>query len=143
MIISGLDMDFGLNVGGRNCDRAVEWSPALEARNEIGALLGCHAAELQLNAHGVEEIDVLADGGAGILGGLDGRVDGPQRHVLLLCQDLDQLDAARREVSEATAALEQEREERSAKALQLARRNKWRSPINTSANPQSPSQNLP
>src|SRR5579859_2349611 len=85
-----------LDVWGRNCDRAVERSPAFEARHQVGALLGGDAAELQMDAHRVEQIDVLAHGRTRIRGRLDGRVDRPQRHLELFGQHLNQLDAARR-----------------------------------------------
>src|SRR5579859_94577 len=88
--------ELDLDVWGRNCDRAVEWSPALEARHQVGALFGRNAAELQVDAHRVEDVDVLPNGRIWILGGLDGGVDRAQRDIELLGEHLDELDAARR-----------------------------------------------
>jgi hypothetical protein len=43
-----LRVDFDLHIGGRNCDRAVEWSPALEAVDELSPLLLVYSLEVKL-----------------------------------------------------------------------------------------------
>src|SRR6266498_5381968 len=48
---SGLRVELDLDVGGRNCDRAVERSPAFEGRDQLRALLRRDAFELRSEEH--------------------------------------------------------------------------------------------
>src|SRR5215831_14021533 len=50
-----------LNLGGRNCDRAVKRSTPLEAVHQVLGLLLVDAAQLQANLHFVEQVHVWSD----------------------------------------------------------------------------------
>ena len=52
--------EFDLDVWGRNCDRAVEWSTAFEGVEQLPSLLLGDAFHPEAQAHGVEERDVRA-----------------------------------------------------------------------------------
>ena len=44
-----------LDIRGRNCDRTVERSPALEGLDELGALLLRHSLEVKVQTHHIEQ----------------------------------------------------------------------------------------
>jgi len=44
-----------LDIRGRNCDRTVERSPALEGLNELGALLLRDSLEVKVQPNGIEQ----------------------------------------------------------------------------------------
>ncbi len=44
-----------LDIRGRNCDRTVEWSPALEGLDELGALLLGDSLEVKVQPHRIEQ----------------------------------------------------------------------------------------
>jgi hypothetical protein len=54
-----LDVEVDLDIRGRNCDRAVERSPALEECNELGTLLIGYSLQMKLQPDRVEHADVL------------------------------------------------------------------------------------
>src|SRR5262245_20154626 len=85
-----------LDVRGRNCDRAVERSPALEGLDELRPLLRRHAAEVKFQAHAVEHAQVGAHRPAAVLHGLDRGAHGLHGDVLIFRDHLHQLDGAGR-----------------------------------------------
>jgi hypothetical protein len=50
-----LSVELDLDIRGRNCDRPVERSPALEGLDELGALLRRHPLEMKVQPHRVEQ----------------------------------------------------------------------------------------
>jgi hypothetical protein len=87
-------MNFDLDVRGRNCDRAVERSTALEEGDEFRALLLSHTLEVEPQADGIEESDIRADGpGAVHLAG-DRDARPAERDASVLRQHLQKLDTA-------------------------------------------------
>jgi hypothetical protein len=87
-------MNFDLDLRGRNCDRAVERSPSLEAVDQLPTLLLRDSLEVKLQADSVEQADVWTGWLAAILKSLDGHVDRLHRQVLIFGYHLDQLHAA-------------------------------------------------
>ena len=49
-----LSVELDLDIRGRNCDRTVERSPALEGLDELGALLLRHSLEVKVQPNRVE-----------------------------------------------------------------------------------------
>src|SRR3981081_704286 len=74
-------LKFDCHIWGRNCDRAVERSTALEAVDQVLALRLGDAGQLEIDARRVEQVDVGADRRAGVLRRFDRRAHSTQRHV--------------------------------------------------------------
>ena len=71
------DHEFNSNVLGRNCDRAVQRSTALEQINEASALLLAYAFHPKTQVHGVEERNVFTRLAPAVHGATD--IDGNSR----------------------------------------------------------------
>jgi hypothetical protein len=50
-----LSVELDLDIRGRNCDRPIKRSPALEGLDELGALLRRHPLEMKVQPHRVEQ----------------------------------------------------------------------------------------
>src|SRR5260221_14369159 len=87
-------MDFGLNVGGRNCDRAVEGSTAVEEGDQLRTLLRRDAREIEPQIDRVEKGEVLANGIRAVHLSRDRDAGGPQGNPAVFRQDLEELDPA-------------------------------------------------
>src|ERR1700693_3267685 len=87
-------LDLDLNVRGRNCDRSVERSPALEGFDELLALARGDAGEVKSQPNGIEEGDVRANRVGPVHHACDRDARARQRHAPVLRQHLEELDAA-------------------------------------------------
>ena len=68
------DHQFDGDVSGRNCDRAVQRSPALEQIDKTLALLLAYAFHPKTQAYGVEQRDIFARRAGAVNGATD--IDG-------------------------------------------------------------------
>jgi len=82
------------DIGGRNCDRAVKRSTALEQGDEILALLRTHALQVKPQVDGIEESDIRSDGMGAVHLSRDRDAGGPQGNAAVFRQDLKELDPA-------------------------------------------------
>ncbi len=64
-----------LDIRGRNCDRPVERSPALEGLDELGALLLCDSLEVKVQPNRIEQAHSGPNWLAGIEHGPNGDCD--------------------------------------------------------------------
>ena len=92
--------EFDLHIWGRNCDRAVQRSPALEGLDQLPPLLFGDAFHAEIQAHGVEQGDIRAHRVGAVDDAADIRRDAVQRNRLRLGQHLHQFDPASRHARE-------------------------------------------
>ena len=74
--------EFDLHIWGRNCDRAVQRSPALEGLDQLPALLVGDTFHAEAQAHGVEQGNIWAYRAGAVYGPTDIRRDAVQGNVL-------------------------------------------------------------
>jgi hypothetical protein len=86
-----------LHIRGRNCDRAVERSPALEPLDQKAALLFRNPFHPKMQVHGVEQCHVGPHWSGAIKVALDIHCDSAQREGLRLGQHLHEFNSAARD----------------------------------------------
>src|SRR6266508_4308460 len=86
-------LDFDLDVGGRDRDRSVEGSTPLEGGDQLPALFGRHALEIESQPHSVEEGHVRPNRVGAVHLARDRDPGGLDRDAALPGDDLHQLDA--------------------------------------------------
>src|SRR5215813_6416108 len=91
---SGFGADLDLHVRRRNCDAAVERSPAFEALDEVAALRLRDTLETEAQADRVEHREIAPYRIAAVDRPLDLDVHRPRCDLLFLADDLHQIDAA-------------------------------------------------
>jgi hypothetical protein len=82
-----------LDIRGRNCDRTVERSPALEGLDELDALLLRDPLEVKVQPHRIEQAHLGPNPFAGIEHCTNSDCGRLQRHLLCPGQDLHEFDA--------------------------------------------------
>ncbi len=82
-----------LDIRGRNCDRTVERSPALEGLDELSALLLRHSLEVKVQSNRIEQAHLGPNRLAGIEHCTNGDFSRLQRHLLCPGQHLHEFDA--------------------------------------------------
>jgi hypothetical protein len=81
-----------LDIRGRNCDRAIERSPALKGLDELAALLLRYPFEMKVQPNRIEEAQLGPDRIVRIEHSTNGDGGGLQRHLLCPCQHLHEFD---------------------------------------------------
>src|SRR5690349_27264 len=89
-----LGVELDLDIWGRNCDRSIERSPALEGLDELLALHVGHALEGKVQLHRVEERHVWSNWLVGIEHATDGGSHRLQGDLVCSGQHLHELDSA-------------------------------------------------
>jgi hypothetical protein len=90
-----IDGDVDAHIRGRDRDRAIERSPVAERVDQGFRLVLGHAAEVELEVDGVEEVNIRPDWVGGVHRAADGDGDGGKGYGLGASDGLKQLDAAR------------------------------------------------